>query len=601
MRRLSKIINAFDIETKIINGIYIPFCLVYSYKTNYYSFYGENVIGECLEHMKEKLKKNYIHVFYIHNINFDGLLLIEYLSKYNYHIELMGFNANIYYLRLHIDEICVEWRCSYKLVPLPLSTIGAQWINMEKLPFPYKILTRNFENNELIAKDEFNNEEEFNRWKSLGCMNISVKEYTIKYCEQDVKITKKFVEKFWEVINTFSISKNSQIYSLPSFSVRIFFKHFNSLNISKTLDNTIDKYVRQSYYGGRCEVFGNPSKSDKIFHFDFKGMYAQCMQQNFPTSKPYLTFDIKTIEKPGFYNIDWEFYSNLPILPMKDDSTSKLMFYAGNGSGIYWYEEIVLMLENGGKVKKIYSALIYEELGTVFLEYVNQTNEIRAKGGVYKDIGKLLINSIYGRLGMGRENTKTIISYEENISENMIKFSKINNIIIGEVLEYKEFEGISNVVMASIITSKARIKLYKGFLDVQKEGGRILYCDTDSIVAAFKRDVSNETHGEVFWDITKQDTVIEKACFALPKTYSLVFKNGWTTKIKGIKRNRISFNKFYNSFIKGEEIIDREFININKKSYRLTFNHSIKKINLLTSSKRKWCNKKIYTKPFIML
>jgi hypothetical protein len=34
---------------------------------------------------------------------------------------------------------------------------------MEKLPFPYKILTRNFENNELIAKDEFNNEEEFNR------------------------------------------------------------------------------------------------------------------------------------------------------------------------------------------------------------------------------------------------------------------------------------------------------------------------------------------------------------------------------------------------------------------------------------------------------
>jgi predicted dehydrogenase len=34
--------------------------------------------------------------------------------------------------------------------------------------------------------------------------------------------------------------------------------------------------------------------------------------------------------------------------------------------------------------------------------------------------------------------------------------------------------------------------------EVLKNGGRLLYSDTDSIFAAYKRDVVGETHGEVF-------------------------------------------------------------------------------------------------------
>jgi len=55
----------------------------------------------------------------------------------------------------------------------------------------------------------------------------------------------------------------------------------------------------------------------------------------------------------------------------------------------------------------------------------------------------------------------------------------------------------SNVIYAAIITSKARIKLYKSFISVQNNGGRLLYCDTDSIFAAYKKDVTGETHGEI--------------------------------------------------------------------------------------------------------
>jgi hypothetical protein len=45
------------------------------------------------------------------------------------------------------------------------------------------------------------------------------------------------------------------------------FNKFIKLNI-KTED---DNLIRPAYYGGRCEVFGNPIKGDFVFHYDFSG------------------------------------------------------------------------------------------------------------------------------------------------------------------------------------------------------------------------------------------------------------------------------------------------------------------------------------------
>ena len=49
-------------------------------------------------------------------------------------------------------------------------------------------------------------------------------------------------------------------------------------------------------------------------------------------------------------------------------------------------------------------------------------------------------------------------------------------------------ESIRNVSYSSAIASKARIKLHKMFVKVINDGGRILYCDTDSIFAGYKID-----------------------------------------------------------------------------------------------------------------
>jgi hypothetical protein len=55
-----------------------------------------------------------------------------------------------------------------------------------------------------------------------------------------------------------------------------------------------------------------------------------------------------------------------------------------------------------------------------------------------------------------------------------------------------------NIAVASSISSKARVKLYKAFGEVLGNKGRLLYCDTDSIFAEFENDVTDTKMGEIF-------------------------------------------------------------------------------------------------------
>lgn len=50
---------------------------------------------------------------------------------------------------------------------------------------------------------------------------------------------------------------------------------------------------------------------------------------------------------------------------------------------------------------------------------------------------------------------------------------------------------------ATIIASRARIRLYKAIEEVTKNEGRVYYYDTDSIFAGFKKKVIGEQHGEI--------------------------------------------------------------------------------------------------------
>jgi hypothetical protein len=119
-----------------------------------------------------------------------------------------------------------------------------------------------------------------------------------------------------------------------------------------------------------------------------------------------------------------------------------------------------------------------------------------------------MINSLYGGMALKTDDSITYITFSEKEFLTIIEkmdinfFHKINDTyrinIINNHKSIKFFKKTNNnkktndyssrnVSYASAIAAKGRIELYKTIKSVQKDGGRVLYCDTDSIFACYKK------------------------------------------------------------------------------------------------------------------
>jgi len=124
-------------------------------------------------------------------------------------------------------------------------------------------------------------------------------------------------------------------HSLPGISLKLFDKIFNKDGLDTTSSIESDFLFRSAYFGGRCEVFGNPSNDDLIYHFDYTGMYSQVMMEEFNFGKYEIIKNPEKLEHNGFYFI-YAFSNNImPILPQHSDSNSKLLFTNGYIKGLY--------------------------------------------------------------------------------------------------------------------------------------------------------------------------------------------------------------------------------------------------------------------------
>jgi hypothetical protein len=122
---------------------------------------------------------------------------------------------------------------------------------------------------------------------------------------------------------------------LPGISLKIFENKFNKFKI-KIQSNLEDDFLfRSAYFGGRCEVFGNPKKGEKIYHFDFTGMYAQIMLQNFNYGEYRIINKPNNIKANGFHFIEGFSNTDIPVLPHHSNKNNKLLFSNGYIKGLY--------------------------------------------------------------------------------------------------------------------------------------------------------------------------------------------------------------------------------------------------------------------------
>jgi hypothetical protein len=110
----------------------------------YYKNSNTNIILESLEKIAFiclKKKINQIDV-YVHNINFDGVILIEVLSLYKIKYEIFAQELNIYYIKIQFSNVQIKFRCSFKIIPISLKKLG-ELEGFKKTLFPYNFVSIN--------------------------------------------------------------------------------------------------------------------------------------------------------------------------------------------------------------------------------------------------------------------------------------------------------------------------------------------------------------------------------------------------------------------------------------------------------------------------
>lgn len=600
--------NALDIETlNDHNDKFIPICICYFFDNiNYYEYYNidENIILKSIKNMFKVAKKQN-SVVYVHNINFDGFLIIEYLSKQKEVVfDFLIRENNIYSINLYFNTKSIKIKCSYKLIPNSLDKISRVFNIGSKMIFPHKFSKLDNLNyiGEVPSCEYFNSYDEYLAFSKENLI-FNFKEYIIKYCKNDVFITSSFVLLLQEIVSKYGLNIDN-IYSAPSLSIKIFIKKYNKNIIKFSLKSHQKEVLKNSYFGGRCEVYGNPYLDEIIHHFDFSGMYAQCMMEKFPFGDMLIEDKPVNVNKPGFYYISYSSNIAIPVLPHRSKISNKLMFSNGENKGIFWFEEIILFLKMGGVIKDIEIGILYEKYDYIFREFVNEFTEIRKKNEVMNIFGKLIINSLYGRMGMNDIDEDSIIFHKDKCEEvyrenNVISIKEINDYIIATV-KTKKKKVKSNITIASCITSKARIKLYKAQQDVILNGGRLLYSDTDSIYASYKKDVSNEKHGEVDWSLDKKK--IKDAVFINPKTYGIKYLDGSENiKMKGFDNKFIKFEELKKKFYDEYSYVETPSnLFLSKKNIEMFKLESTKKLFLNTYDKRKFIKNKKETLPLAL-
>lgn len=165
-------------------------------------------------------------------------------------------------------------------------------------------------------------------------------------------------------------------------------------------------------------------------------------------------------------------------------------------------------------------------------------NEISKNAG-YRSLAKLLLNSLWGRLGMRTNKPKrAFVNSSDQLLKLLVNPSyEVNNfyelsdesLLLTYTLkpECEQIQSYVNVVLAAYTNVLARIHLYK-YLDVLNE--RCLYHDTDSVIFTCKPNEERPELGNYLGDLTDElidhgaNSYISEAVFTSEKSYAFKIK-----------------------------------------------------------------------------
>lgn len=324
------------------------------------------------------------------------------------------------------------------------------------------------------------------------------------------------------------------------------------------LPKWLDKYIRKGYYGGRNEAFalGNLHEvypMDRFYYYDFTSLYPSVARNPLPYGKPVFIKDGTLVfDDEGYIRKDFHGFVRVKVrgpfqktttvknnnnnnisssLSSKHDNVvplhcayhdDKLVFpvFEDDIELVLFSEEIRYAQERGmGYIYTFVDAVcfdMYPLLKEVMEDSFARKAQEKSKGNTASTlVFKLNANSTYGFFGLITEKRDGVRVYHEDksagnicekidllIEENRFKawtkYGKYHIVRCLNDLPTKTF----NIAIASAITSYARMRMHSLLQDIRNAGGRLYYCDTDSVISNLQLTKHPDLRKKYQWDNT---------------------------------------------------------------------------------------------------
>lgn len=338
-----------------------------------------------------------------------------------------------------------------------------------------------------------------------------------RYHENDTECLLEIMEKTLQLMRD-NVAKIGDFgFTIGSTALKVFRTMGLERDITVPVDEDLKLFLREGYRGGRVECF-QPGNYKRLKVYDINSLYPYAMSS---TKVPVSDRGVYTrsLDKGavGVYRVKFKQHRRdiFPVLMMKGQGEYE-------GEGVYFSPELLLLKEVDKKAE-----LIIEE-GFEFLEneiifglFVEKLYNLRLK---YPDspislLSKYLLNSLYGKFGQHAER-ESIVSDGEIDLEGL---KEIGDTGIRPINPKLGVFGVTKTVIcnfehvgiAGMITSAARVQLFKGLLASNK--GDVIYVDTDSIhtLGSLPKNLVGKELGRYKCEFTGAGSYAGKKLYAL--------------------------------------------------------------------------------------
>lgn len=494
-------------------------------------------------------------IIYVHNLAFDERFVRKECILRNLDYFIIRSGSSI--LALDIEQYNVRFIDSMQYLQT----------SQEKAEIEYNV---DPDLCKIDCKDLFN--KHYKNWSEMDKIRV------LAHNKNDVlalhEIMAQFRSHVWElgnvdILNKISISSIAmaawrKTLQTPILNPFLYLSStFESGRYKVGVNTELEKFVRQSYYGGRCEVF-NTSRVKNAQYIDRVSMYGAEMDKNaYPVGMPFWSKNqaflmdlIQTNDLIGFIEcrVEYPLVEQYPVLPMRYENEKKVFWDCRTKTGVWSTIELQKAWEHGYLITPL-KGLVFPEKAFIFRPYINTNFEIKkqSKGG-RKDVAKRFINHLYGKFAQNMlQNGYTSVYFDqelqaieelERLEEAGLKhlgYSKMIDLEKYQVLEQSvnsSTKSFQDIAIASSITGYARVALQTGIDLCEEHDITVYYCDTDSLTVQNTQKIPQIlTIGDELgnWQIEHEFREVQ---FFAPKLYAwLEPDNTINLKLKGLDKN----------------------------------------------------------------